>query len=651
MRSAVSIALRRFTVAVGLCFAVLAAGAARGEGPVVEWGAQATPPPSVDGREGTASAIAAGSFHSCAIQAGSDAADSGAVVCWGDNSSGQATPPPSVDGSSAGTASAIAAGGRHSCAIEAGSGAVVCWGDSSYGQARPPRSVNGRVRPGSLQVPGRASAIAAGGNHGCAIQADTGAVVCWGYNYSGQATPPPSVDGTNGTASAIAAGSDHSCAIQADTGAVVCWGFGQAAPPWLDGTAAKASAIAAGGGHSCAIVAGIVAGSGPVFCWGSNYSGQATPPVSVVYTDTATAIAAGHDHSCAIQADSGAVVCWGYNSSGQATPPPSVNGTAGTATAIAAGFGYTLTIGTPECLDGVDSLDGDGLVDYPDDPGCDSPTDPLETSPALVCDDGLDNDGDFLADVADPGCDSPTDPSERSPSLVCDDGLDNDGDGLVDYPSDPNCRTSDSEIGACQDGIDGDGDGLTDFPADPGCDSGSDDSERGVACDDGVDNDGDGSTDYPADPDCSALDDVLEDSDADSDEIVDLLDNCIATTNRSQLDANQDGYGDACDADYDGDGVVGASDLARLEGAFGATLGSENYDPALDADGDGVTGEPEVLLLQTSYGKPPGPSALSCAGTVPCPDYYSGEIGGCGLGVELTLVLPPLMWLYRRRRA
>src|SRR5262245_547872 len=111
MRSAASIAVRTFTVTVGLCFAVLAATAARGAGPVVGWGLGATP-------KITATAVAAGFYHSCAIQA-----STGAVVCWGDDGYGQATPPPSVDGS-AGTGSAIAAGGWHSCAIQAGTGAV-----------------------------------------------------------------------------------------------------------------------------------------------------------------------------------------------------------------------------------------------------------------------------------------------------------------------------------------------------------------------------------------------------------------------------------------------------------------------------------------------------------------------------------------------
>jgi uncharacterized repeat protein (TIGR01451 family) len=36
-----------------------------------------------------------------------------------------------------------------------------------------------------------------------------------------------------------------------------------------------------------------------------------------------------------------------------------------------------IAIGPPECSDGVDN-DGDGFIDYPDDPGCESPDDPIE---------------------------------------------------------------------------------------------------------------------------------------------------------------------------------------------------------------------------------------------------------------------------------
>src|SRR5262249_60197031 len=104
-----------------------------------------------------------------------------------------------------------------------------------------------------------ARGVGGGGAHTCAIQAETGAVVCWGRNADGQSTPPASVDGTSGTASAIAAGFAHSCAIQAGTGAVVCWGRnvdGQATPPAsVDGPAGTARAISPGSFHPAAIPA------------------------------------------------------------------------------------------------------------------------------------------------------------------------------------------------------------------------------------------------------------------------------------------------------------------------------------------------------------------------------------------------------------
>jgi hypothetical protein len=109
-----------------------------------------------------------------------------------------------VDGTT-GTASAIAAGSNRSCAIQAGTGVVVCWGDNGYGEATPPPSVDGTA--------GTASAITVDNTHSCAIQTGTGAVICWGENASGQVTPPPSVDGRAGTASAIAAGNRYNLAI------------------------------------------------------------------------------------------------------------------------------------------------------------------------------------------------------------------------------------------------------------------------------------------------------------------------------------------------------------------------------------------------------------------------------------------------------
>ena len=86
------------------------------------------------------------------------------------------------------------------------------------------------------------------------------------------------------------------------------------------------------------------------------------------------------------------------------------------------------------------------------------------------CSDGLDNDGDGLLDYPeDPGCSAPDDSSEQSPSLPCDDGLDNDADGLIDYPADLGCKdpTWGLENPQCSDGIDNDGDRKIDWDGGP----------------------------------------------------------------------------------------------------------------------------------------------------------------------------------------
>ncbi|MBU0536327.1 MAG: hypothetical protein KKE20_05140, partial [Nanoarchaeota archaeon] len=146
---------------------------------------------------------------------------------------------------------------------------------------------------------------------------------------------------------------------------------------------------------------------------------------------------------------------------------------------------------TPLCSDGIDN-DGDGLVDYPADPGCEDADDDNETDPVTLpeCSDGLDNDGDGLVDYpADLGCENSGDDDETDSVVIpeCDDGLDNDNDGLVDL-DDPGCENEndDNETDPavppeCSDGLDNDGDGLVDL-ADPGCVNAGDDDETNVIC-------------------------------------------------------------------------------------------------------------------------------------------------------------------------
>lgn len=73
----------------------------------------------------------------------------------------------------------------------------------------------------------------------------------------------------------------------------------------------------------------------------------------------------------------------------------------------------------PACSNGLDD-DGDGLIDFPNDPGCEAAGDTTEAPnpppppPDPACSDGVDNDGDGLVDLTDPGCESAADDDETN---------------------------------------------------------------------------------------------------------------------------------------------------------------------------------------------------------------------------------------------
>jgi hypothetical protein len=107
-------------------------------------------------------------------------------------------------------------------------------------------------------------------------------------------------------------------------------------------------------------------------------------------------------------------------------------------------------------------------------------------------------------------------------------------------PGSRTCRPA-----ACSDGLDNDGDGIADYPNDPGCTSINDTDETDScpsgadcpACSNGQDDDGDGTIDYPDDPACSAASGVSE-SCPSSEPIADLvLPSTVGTTVGASNDA------------------------------------------------------------------------------------------------------------------
>ena len=330
-------------------------------------------PVAVNGPSSGVTAITVGGDHTCALTSTGD------VLCWGDNSDGQLgdgttaghSMPLAVSGLSSGV-TAIAAGGDHTCALTS-TGGVMCWGDNGNGQLGD-GTTTGHTTP--VAVNGLSSsviAITAGGDHTCALTS-IGSVLCWGLNFYGQLgdstntdrATPTAVSGLSSGMAAIAAGGNHTCALT-NTGGVLCWGYnddGQLgdnttsrrfAPVAVSGLSSGVTAITAGDLHTCALIS-----ASSVMCWGNNSHGELgngtltnrTMPVAVNgLSSGVTIVATGVDHTCAITSIGG-ISCWGHNGTGELgdgtitdrATPAAVNGLSNRVTAIAAGDAHTCAL-------------------------------------------------------------------------------------------------------------------------------------------------------------------------------------------------------------------------------------------------------------------------------------------------------------------
>jgi len=87
----------------------------------------------------------------------------------------------------------------------------------------------------------------------------------------------------------------------------------------------------------------------------------------------------------------------------------------------------------------------------------------------------------------------------------------------------------------------------------------------------------------------------------DADGIRDDLDVCPGEDDPSQCDTDADGLGNACDADYDDNGVVGLSDWNRLRLSMSSRVGDPGYDPDVDSSCDGIIGVPDANRFRKLY--------------------------------------------------
>jgi len=222
-------------------------------------------------------------------------------------------------------ASAIAAGGEHACAIMQ-SGSVKCWGFNKYGQLGTGTTESASpIEPAVLGTGYHATAIGAGDYHSCAVL-DGGKIICWGDDGNGQLGDPTSL--ASGFAK-VSGGNAHTCAITTD-GGVKCWGsnsygqLGSNAPtgrtPVTVSGLTNVTALTTGYEFTCAIA------NGGVKCWGSNTFGTlgigssptstSTPTSAIGLTSGMISVSGINEHTCAVRS-TGGVACWGNNFWGQ----------------------------------------------------------------------------------------------------------------------------------------------------------------------------------------------------------------------------------------------------------------------------------------------------------------------------------------------
>jgi hypothetical protein len=93
--------------------------------------------------------------------------------------------------------------------------------------------------------------------------------------------------------------------------------------------------------------------------------------------------------------------------------------------------------------------------------------------------------------------------------------------------------------------------------------------------------------------------------DSDGDLLKDFTDNCSLTANTDQRDTDGDGFGNLCDPDLNGDGIVNFVDLGLVKAVFFSA------DPHADLNGDGSVNFIDLGIVKDRFFEAPGPSGIA----------------------------------------